>query len=434
MLTAGAIVANRFQLGRQLGQGGMGAVWSATHTVTGKTVALKFLSGPSEADDDSRRRLLREARAACSVRHPNVVQVHDVLELEGGAPVLVMDLLEGESLGDRLERQTKLPPDELVRLVVPMVSALEAAHARGVIHRDIKPDNVFLANRPDGSVDVKVLDFGIAKVTKLDESSQETAKLTGTGAMMGTPYYMAPEQVYGERDLDARTDLWATGVLMYEGLAGVRPSEGANLGQILKLVTLGPFKPLLEAAPSTPPALARIVEACLERDRGRRIASARELRETLERFLAGNTFDGAALPAVEPPPPTREPVRSVHRGRRALIVAAALVLAGAAGGFAWLAPTRHGAPVGARAIAPASPAPPSPPAPVESSPPTNAAPQRVGAGSESVAGAVSAEPSKAPAPEKPGARPPARREPAPKSPIKPDSDRTAGGVVAKPPF
>ena len=169
MLTAGAIVANRFQLGRQLGQGGMGAVWSATHTVTGKTVALKFLSGPSEADDDSRRRLLREARAACSVRHPNVVQVHDVLELEGGAPVLVMDLLEGESLGDRLERQTKLPPDELVRLVVPMVSALEAAHARGVIHRDIKPDNVFLANRPDGSVDVKVLDFGIAKVTKLDE-------------------------------------------------------------------------------------------------------------------------------------------------------------------------------------------------------------------------------------------------------------------------
>ncbi len=124
-------MAARYRLDRSLGQGGMGAVWAATHVVTGKAVALKFLTDPN-ADDSSKKRLLREARAACSISHPHVVQIHDVLEIENGAPVLVMDLLYGESLGERLERERTIPVDELVRILLPSVSALEAAHAGGV--------------------------------------------------------------------------------------------------------------------------------------------------------------------------------------------------------------------------------------------------------------------------------------------------------------
>jgi serine/threonine-protein kinase len=304
----------------------MGAVWAATHTVTGKAVALKFLLGAGD-DPGMRERLLREARAVCAVMHPNVVPVHDVLELEGGAPALVMDILSGESLSAKLVREGTLPQDEVVRIAIDVLSALEAAHARGIIHRDLKPDNIFLARTPGSKVDdIKVLDFGIAKVTTLNEGDAQAAALTRTDAMVGTPYYMAPEQVYGEKDIDPRSDLWSIGIVLYECLAGVRPTEGTNLGQIFKLVTIGPIPSLAEKAPHVSPSLAKLVGWCLERSRENRPKNATELREALERVRAGSTMDGAEVIA--------RPVESAPQPKRSLrmpMVAAAVVLALASG-------------------------------------------------------------------------------------------------------
>ncbi len=311
-MKAGDIVGGRYRLERQLGEGGMGAVREATHTITQKAVALKLLLGRGD-DPALRERLLREARAVCAVLHPNVVPVHDVFELDGGAPALVMDLLTGESLASKLAREGRLPADEVVRVALDVLAALEAAHARGIVHRDLKPDNIFLARSPGSRIDeVKVLDFGIAKVTTLGEADAQVAALTRTDAMVGTPYYMAPEQVYGEKDIDARSDLWSMGIVMYECLAGVRPTEGANLGQIFKLVTVGPIPPLAEQAPSCPASLVKLVDWCLERARDGRPASATALREALERVRAGTTIDGAevearAVDAVREPAKRRAP-------------------------------------------------------------------------------------------------------------------------------
>ena len=301
----------------------MGAVWAATHTVTGKAVALKFLLGAGD-DPAMRERLLREARAVCAVMHPNVVPVHDVLELEGGAPALVMDILTGESLSAKLVRVGTLPQDEVVRIAIDVLSALEAAHARGIIHRDLKPDNIFLARTPGSKVDdIKVLDFGIAKVTTLNEGDAQEAALTRTDAMVGTPYYMAPEQVYGEKDIDPRSDLWSIGIVLYECLAGVRPTEGTNMGQIFKLVTVGPFPSLADKAPHVSASLAKLVGWCLERSRDNRPKSATELREALERVRAWSTMDGAEVIAR----PVSSAALPTKSSRRMPMVAAAVVLA-----------------------------------------------------------------------------------------------------------
>jgi len=325
---AGDIVGGRYRLERQLGEGGMGAVWEATHTVTNKAVALKLLLGRGD-DPALRERLLREARAVCAVLHPNVVPVHDVFELDGGAPALVMDLLIGESLASKLAREGRLPSDEVVRVALDVLAALEAAHARGIVHRDLKPDNIFLARSPVSRLDeVKVLDFGIAKVTTLGEADAQVAALTRTDAMVGTPYYMAPEQVYGEKDIDARSDLWSMGIVMYECLAGVRPTEGANLGQIFKLVTVGPIPPLADQAPNCPAALVKLVSWCLERARDARPPSATALREALERVRAGTTMDGAEV-AARAVDVAREPARRRPWGVIVAASAVALVIAGA---------------------------------------------------------------------------------------------------------
>ena len=165
----------------------MGVVWAATHLVTRKPVALKMLKPERAADPALRQRFIREARAVCAVQHPNIVEIHDVLQTEDGSPVIVMDLLHGESLGQRLDRETRLPPGEVARLILPVVSAVGTAHASGVVHRDLKPDNIFLADERDGTLSVKVLDFGIAKVLTTESDAEATGGLTGTGAMLGTP-------------------------------------------------------------------------------------------------------------------------------------------------------------------------------------------------------------------------------------------------------
>jgi serine/threonine-protein kinase len=310
-LSKGEIIAGRFRLERPLGEGGMGVVWAAQHLVTRKPVALKFLKSTTRRHHaETRRRFLREARAACAVRHPNVVEVHDVIELADDSPVMVMDLLEGESFASRLAREGALPLPEVARIMLPVCAAAGCAHAIGIVHRDLKPDNIFLAVQEDGTKIVKVLDFGIAKLTATEGDAAHSGATTGTGMLLGTPYYMAPEQMFGEKDVDHRADLWAIGIILYEALAGERPTQGENVGQILKRVTRDGLVPLRERAPHLPAPVLDLVSRLLEQDRRRRPDDLREAVSVLsgytdavvEPFGAPRRSDASALGSDSDPP------------------------------------------------------------------------------------------------------------------------------------
>jgi serine/threonine-protein kinase len=282
-LARGTLIGGRYHLDRKIGEGGMAIVWAATHKVTGKAVALKMLKPARAAEAIVRRRFLREARAACAVHHPNIVDIDDVMELEDGSPVMVMDLLHGESLGDSLQRRGALPLEEVARIMLPVVSAVGTAHAAGIVHRDLKPDNIFLAD-DGGHTVVKVLDFGIAKVLPVVESDGvQSHGLTGTGALLGTPYYMAPEQIFGDHDVDQRVDAWALGIILYECLSGRRPTEADNIGQILKIVMTDAIVPLGRVVPDVPQDVSSLVERLLKRDRNERPSLA-EIKGVLSRY------------------------------------------------------------------------------------------------------------------------------------------------------
>ena len=261
-LETGGLVAGRYRLEQKLGEGGMGMVWSAVQTVTRKSVALKFLKEKEGASSDLRKRFLREARAACAVQHVNVVEIYDVLELEDGAPVMVMEMLRGEAFASRLEREGRIGAAALCDIMLPVVSAVGTAHSLGIVHRDLKPDNIFLAQRGGATV-VKVLDFGIAKLTKAQGDAAETAGLTGTGALLGTPYYMSPEQAFGEKSIDHRSDIWSLGVIMYQALTGNLPTRADNVGQIFKTITMGLIDPIETVSDDIPDDLARLVSMML---------------------------------------------------------------------------------------------------------------------------------------------------------------------------
>lgn len=276
----GQVWGGRYRLERQLGSGGAGVVWEATHALTGKRVALKLLQRDNADSPDVRRRLIREARAACAIGHPNVIQVHDVIEIEGEPPVLVMDLLEGETLARKLEREGKLELGAFTCIVLPVLSAVSAAHALGILHRDLKPENIFLCKGGPPEKSVRVLDFGLAK---LPELTTRSAGITNTGQLLGTPYYMAPEQVFGEKDIDGRADIWSLGIVFYECLSGRLPTEASNVGQVLKRITTGALSPLREVAPWIPQDIAALVDRMLAVDRNARPADIAVVRTALER-------------------------------------------------------------------------------------------------------------------------------------------------------
>jgi serine/threonine protein kinase len=214
-LAPGALIAGRYRLDRLLGQGGMGVVWAATHMVTRRSVAMKFVRGPAHARAELRRRLLQEARAASAVAHPNVVAVLDAFELDADTPVMVMELLIGETLAQRVAREETLSLGDVAALLVPALSAVGAAHARGVVHRDLKPDNIFLAKGARGAV-VRVLDFGVAKLTEPLGTPREPGAATHTGSTLGTPCYMAEDSPskgdsFGRVDAERREGCRGTG-------------------------------------------------------------------------------------------------------------------------------------------------------------------------------------------------------------------------------
>jgi len=295
-LETGALIGGKYRLERLIGRGGMGEVWAAEQALTKKHVALKFLVGDAANNPDTRRRFMREARAACAVSHPNVVQIHDVVEVDGDTPVLIMELLKGESLEAKLQREGRLGVEETIAILQRVVSAVGTAHTQGVVHRDLKPDNIFLSQTPDG-VEVKVLDFGIAKVGPSEDGSQ-TGALTGTGTMLGTPYYMSPEQAFGEKKIDHRADIWSLGIVMFRCLSGELPTRADNLGQILKIIMTRSIPKLSAVAPHVPKELAQLVDKMLSYAPTDRPADLREVRSTLER-IAGGSVEDFGPPAVD---------------------------------------------------------------------------------------------------------------------------------------
>jgi serine/threonine protein kinase len=304
------LVGGRYRLDRRLGEGGMGVVWAATHVASGRTVALKMLKPHARARPDLQRRLLREARTAGSVKHPNVVKIHDVFDSGDDGPVIVMDLLEGETLRAKLAREERLSVDETASILLPVVSAVAAAHAEGIVHRDLKPDNIFLQSNASGAARMQVLDFGIAKLLLVTPEMADSSGLTHTGAMLGTPWYMAPEQGFGERDVDARADVWALGVILYESLSGGRPVEGDNLGQVLKRLTSQGITPLSGVAPHVPDDLAKVIDRMLAIERDERLSDLSTLQAVLERYATSHDPGSTPMPA-----------RPKARRRRAYLVA-----------------------------------------------------------------------------------------------------------------
>jgi eukaryotic-like serine/threonine-protein kinase len=226
---AGDVIGAKYRLGSVLGEGGMGAVWAAQNLVLGTEVAVKLIRRDA-ATPQAHRRLLREARATASIDHPSIVRIYDYGETERGDPFIVMEALRGGSLAELFDRRKRLPAAYAVRVLLPIAGALAEAHERGVVHRDLKPDNVVLAQ---GEVLVpKVIDFGIAKLV----GPEYPDRFTSTGAVLGSADYMSPEQARGRADVDERTDIWALCVVLYEAIAGRRPFDGDNYHALLNAI------------------------------------------------------------------------------------------------------------------------------------------------------------------------------------------------------
>jgi serine/threonine protein kinase len=297
--SVGEVVGGKYRVVGLLGQGGMGAVFEAEHEITRKRVALKWMHPQIAGDADAQARFVREAQASARVRHPNIVDVYDVIR-EGDGIFLVMELLEGETL-TLLLRRGGMPIHKLIELLLPALRAVAAAHRQGVIHRDLKPDNIFLARQQDGASAVaKVLDFGISKV-----SDSSALTLTRTGAAMGTPMYMSLEQLCGDKDLDARADVYALGVILYEAVTGRQPFEAETFSELaIKVATVEPPGPKA-VRPDLPSSLGAVISAAMAKKREQRLASVDELIRQLEPFAVEQSFRAKMTHAKGPMPAVR---------------------------------------------------------------------------------------------------------------------------------
>ncbi len=285
-IAPGDIVGGRFRIGRRLGAGGMGTVYAATHIELGETYALKFLNRGRDAA--TVQRFLREARASARLKDEHVVRVFDVGRTDSGDPFMVMEYLDGRPL--EASPESPLGASDAASYALQICQALADAHARGIVHRDLKPANVLLARSSDGRARVKVLDFGISKITDGEGSDSQ---LTTTGAIMGSPSYTAPEQILDPKSVDARADVWGIGVTFYTLLAGARPFAGDTPIQTYMMVLNATPVPLAELRPDLPPELASAFMRCLEKDRAARWNDVAELALALEPF-AGPTAVGIA--------------------------------------------------------------------------------------------------------------------------------------------
>jgi serine/threonine-protein kinase len=288
------ILGGRYKLLDPLGRGGMGIVYEAVQEGLGRRVAIKILDARLSEDREQLERFRREAEVVAALGHPNIVQVTDFQypEKDGDQPFIVMELLRGESLGATLAREQVLTAQRAAFVGAQVLSALIAAHRAGVVHRDIKPDNIFLLSDAAVPDTVKVLDFGIAKLAVLGGEGQQ--KLTGTGAMLGTPAFMAPEQARGEPDVDARADVYAVGATLYQALSGRLPHDAPSIPALLFAIVEKMPPPLRELRPDLPAELSNVIERAMAKDRNARFADADAMRRALAPW--------SGLPASIPPP------------------------------------------------------------------------------------------------------------------------------------
>jgi serine/threonine-protein kinase len=257
----------------------MGSVWEGTHATLGTHVAVKFIEAEYAESPEARNRFENEARAAAKLRSKHVVEVYDHGLTEDGRPYIVMEYLRGEPLDKRLDRVGRMPPRDAARMVLQVCRALSKAHASGIVHRDLKPENVFLVwDEEDGADVAKVVDFGIAKFA---DNQLANSSATRTGSVLGTPYYMSPEQARGLRSVDHRSDLWSVGVIAYRCLVGVLPFEGEAVGDLLVKLCTAPLPVPSQLAPDLPPGFDAWFSKALSREPAGRFSNAAELAESL---------------------------------------------------------------------------------------------------------------------------------------------------------
>ena len=342
------IIDNRYRLGKCIGTGGMGCVYEAVHVGVGRPVAIKTLRQDIELNTRSVSRLQREARIAGAIGHDHICEVTDTGITDEGLPYMVMPLLKGQTLKSLLQSEAPLPFDRAVNIVCRVLDGLKAAHAQGVVHRDLKPGNVFLTTVGNQDDFVKILDFGISKRMNGTESTE----LTKTGTVLGTPLYMSPEQACGAPYIDHRTDIYSAGVLLYEMITGVRPFEGDTYNEIITKIVGAPFPAPITANPKIPKALNRIVLKSMARNPDDRFGDSAEMRTALTAIrsvsaaasdIQGNstgTRNGEAVPFAvridkgrRVAPPVRRRIY-ISAGAAALLFAGGLYCLGFASGRA----------------------------------------------------------------------------------------------------
>jgi serine/threonine protein kinase len=279
----GRTLLGKYRIEGLLGQGGMGSVWKGTHVVTGRKVAIKVLDERFLSNASVVQRFGREARAASAIQHHGIVEVLDLDQTEEGLPFLVMEFLDGETLSQRIDKKGRLSQEETTRIGVMLLDALEAAHQHGVVHRDLKPDNIFLVPAGRKGEVLKVIDFGISH--KDDEAQ---AKLTMTGSVLGTPHYMSPEQAMGETNLDRRVDIYGVGIVLYECLVGDVPFDAPNYNKLLRVILDNDPVPPSQRGAAVDARLERLIMSAIAKDRAERPQTARQM---LDRMTSPSSAD-----------------------------------------------------------------------------------------------------------------------------------------------
>ncbi len=305
----GDVIDGRYELRRDLGQGAAGRVFEAVHQFTGRSVALKIsaATGPEKMREEFRARLKREARALASLRHPGIVEILDGGFLPDGAPYLVLELLDGRTLEGLIAARGRVSPDDAVAFALQLCDSLDAAHAVGIVHRDVKPSNILIVHDHAGHEVIKLLDFGIARV-----DSARAEKLTGIGALIGTPAYMSPEQLLALDDVDKRSDVYALGVTLFECLTGRMPYEGNYQTVLLHVCSPEPVPSVGDLEPSIPMALVDIVKQAMSKERNDRFPTMKELKRALRTSLLSTraqTYFFCRPPSHEASPPTAQPAQ-----------------------------------------------------------------------------------------------------------------------------
>jgi len=270
---------HKYEIVRVIGRGGMGTVYEAVNTAISKRVAMKFIDASTVQNADTVARFQREAQAASAVESAHIVEIFDSGLSEEGQPYIVMEMLRGEDLGHRIKRCGRIDAPEALHVTGQILRGLHRAHKAGIVHRDLKPDNIFLVDRDDDPNFAKILDFGISKVRRGGETPVHT--LTRQGTVLGTPFYMSPEQAQAQPDVDARSDLWSVGAILYECLTGRPPYTGGTYEQVIVNICMHDAEDVRLYNPAVPETVALVIARALSRDREERFQDAREFLEAL---------------------------------------------------------------------------------------------------------------------------------------------------------